>query len=60
MTWPLAQQTQAWMDSLKALQAQWSTTAALLVDNYSGGGGIADEGDFINVVGVDGVLDQGS
>ena len=31
-----------------------------MVDNYSGGGGVADEGDFINVVGVDGVLDQGS
>ena len=31
-----------------------------MVENYNGGGGVADKGDFINVVSVDGVLDQGS
>ena len=32
----------------------------LLEGDHGGGGGVADEGDFIVVVGIDEVLDQGS
>lgn len=32
----------------------------LLEDDCGGGGGVVDKGDFIDVVGVDEVLDQGS